>query len=244
MSKWATRWGLSTNQSSFPARSVFFFCLVGIYFIYFHMPPYDAENPPNVETVYPLFRCQRRVMKLLHRSRRIPTRLSGENNNNHPGDSWYIFLSLGLILALNGEGKGLFRGLPKCCKPHWTGVPGVRKKLTKSREVRHRTVDSFLQPVDQFQGGGLKWSNLTKKNQMGWNHQPDLFYLKKLILNHLSVVYISDFDDASSHPKTYHRPVTAHRGENWMLQDILPDATISGNARWFGPLVQSMNYNM
>jgi len=46
-----------------------------------------------------------------------------------------------------------------------------------------------------------------------------------------SVVYISDFDDASSHPKTYHRPVTAHRGENWMLQDILPDATISGNLR-------------
>ena len=167
MSKWATRWGLSTNQSSFPARSVFFSALLGYIsyiFICHHMM---LKTPPTLKLFTPLFRCQRRVMKLLHRSRRIPTRLSGENNNNHPGDSWYIFLSLGLILALNGEGKGLFRGLPKCCKPHWTGVPGVRKKLTKSREVRHRTVDSFLQPVDQFQGGGLKWSNLTKKKSDG-----------------------------------------------------------------------------
>lgn len=78
MSKWATRWGVSTNQSSFPAPPFvcFFFAFRGYIFIYHHM----MLKTPQRWNCLPLFRCQRRVMKLLHQSRRILTRLSGENH--------------------------------------------------------------------------------------------------------------------------------------------------------------------
>ena len=76
-----------------------------------------------------------------------------------PGDACYIFPSLGrFFAALNGEGKGGYlEGFRNVARHIEQEFRGVQFFFPKSRKVRHRTVDSFLQPVDQFLGGGFKY---------------------------------------------------------------------------------------